>query len=307
MTDYGHALLFGTFLTPQVQHPQEVIQLALLTERAGLDLVTFQDHPYQPGFLDTWTLLCYLASKTQRVRLSGNVIDLPSRPPAVLARAAASLDLLSAGRFELGIGAGRFWDAIAAMGGPRRHPAEAVQALSEAIDIIRGIWDVSAPGEVRLDGEFYRVQGARRGPKPAHKISIWVGAMKPHMLRLTGEKGDGWLPGLPWMTLDDLATGNHIIDEAAMAAGRDPREIRRLVNIAGSFTTTHRGFLQGPQEQWIEELLPLVLEKGFSAFILMDDEPRAIERWGGEVAPALREAVARERKLSIVDRSSPTS
>ena len=296
MSDYGHDLLFGTFITPQNQRPQDVVELAQLTELAGLDLVTFQDHPYQSTFLDTWTLLSYVAAQTQRVRLSGNVLDLPSRPPAVLARAVASLDLLSSGRVELAIGAGRFWDAIEAMGGPRRTPGEAVEALGEAIDIIRGIWDVSAPGGVRVEGQHYRVSGAMRGPRPAHDISIWVGALKPRMLRLIGEKADGWLPGLPWMTMDDVDVSNRIIDEAAAAAGRDPRAIRRLVNIAGAFTTAKRGFLQGPPRQWVEELLPLVLEKGFTAFILMEDDSRAIERWGREVVPALREAVARERR-----------
>src|ERR671934_368660 len=135
MPDYGHDLLFGTFITPLNQRPQDVVALAKLTERAGLELVTFQDHPYQPAFLDTWTLLTWVAAKTERVRLSGNVLNLPLRPPAVLARAAASLDLLSGGRFELGLGAGAFWDAIEAMGGPRRSPADAVRSLGEAIDI----------------------------------------------------------------------------------------------------------------------------------------------------------------------------
>ena len=104
MTDYGHDLIIGTFITPQNKSPQDVVALAKLTERAGLDLVTFLDHPYHPGFLDTWTLLSYIAAVTEQVRLSAYVLNLPSRPPGVLARAAASLDLLSGGRVELGIG-----------------------------------------------------------------------------------------------------------------------------------------------------------------------------------------------------------
>src|ERR671934_587053 len=130
MPDYGHDLLFGTFITPLNQRPQDVVALAQLTERAGLDLVTFQDHPYQPAFLDTWTLLTWVAAQTERVRLSGNVLNLLFRPAAVLARAAASLDRLSGGRFELGLGAGApFADAVEAMGGPRRTPGESVEAL----------------------------------------------------------------------------------------------------------------------------------------------------------------------------------
>ena len=218
MTDYGHELTFGTFVTPQNQRPQDVVALAQLTERAGLDLVTFQDHPYQPAFLDTWTLLSWVAAKTERVRLSGNVLNLPLRPPAVLARAAASLDLLSGGRFELGLGAGAFWDAIEAMGGPRRSPRETREALSEAIDVIRAIWDAAAERRgVYVDGRHYRVQGAKRGPAPAHDISIWIGALKPGMLRLIGEKADGWLPSLAYLQDGDLGRGNRIIDDAAAA------------------------------------------------------------------------------------------
>src|SRR5918997_104656 len=300
MADYRHNLEFGTFITPQSRRPQDVVALAQLSERAGLDLVTFQDHPYQPAFLDTWTLLSWVAAQTEGVRLSGNVFTLPRRPPAVLARAAASLDLLSGGRFELGLGAGAFWDAIEAMGGPQRTPGQAVDALEEAIDVIRAIWDVSGRAGVRVDGEHYSVWGAKRGPEPAHDISIWLGAVKPRMLRLIGRKADGWIPpSLPYLIQGDLEgeleRGNRIIDEAALAAGREPREIRRLFNISGAFTTSRQGLLQGPPEQWVEDLLPLVLEHGFSTFILITDDPRMIEVFAGEVAPALREAVANER------------
>jgi alkanesulfonate monooxygenase SsuD/methylene tetrahydromethanopterin reductase-like flavin-dependent oxidoreductase (luciferase family) len=296
MADYGHELQFGTFITPGNQHPDQVVALAQLTEAVGLDLVTFQDHPYQPAFLDTWTLLSWVAAQTQTVHVSANVVNLPLRPPAVLARAAASLDLLSGGRVELGLGAGAFWDAIEAMGGPRRTPGESVNAIGEAIDVIRAIWDPSEQRGVNIDGEHYRVQGAKRGPRPAHEIEIWLGAIKPRMLRLAGAKADGWLPTFPFLKLDDLERGNAIVDEAALAAGRDPRQIRRLVNLGGAgFSATKRGFLNGPPEQWVQELLPFVLEHGFSTFIVMGDDPRAIELYGAEVAPALREAVDVER------------
>ena len=117
MTDYGHDLLFGTFATPSAHGARQVVDLAVTADRAGLDLVTFQDHPYQPAFLDTWTLLSYVAARTERVHLAPNVLNVPLRPPAVVARSAASIDLLSAGRFDLALGAGGFWDAIEAMGG----------------------------------------------------------------------------------------------------------------------------------------------------------------------------------------------
>ena len=282
MADYGHDLVFGTFLTPQNADPHAPVALARLSEQAGLDLVTFQDHPYQPAFLDTWTLLSYVAAQTAKVKLSGNVINLPLRLPAHLARQAASLDLLSGGRFELGLGAGAFWEAIEAMGGPRRTPADAVEALSEAMDIIRATWDAATRGGVFTDGAHYSVRGGKRGPEPAHDIGIWLGAYKPRMLRLTGEKADGWLPSLSYLRPGDLQRGHAIIDQAAARAGRDPHEIRRLLNI-------------GPQDATLDTLLPLALEQGISTFILGTDDPHAIQVWGQEIAPALREAVRAER------------
>ena len=102
--DYGHPLEFGAFITPAHESAETVVELARLAERVGLDLVTFQDHPYQRRFLDTWTLLSYVAGRTERVRLAANVLNLPLRPPAVVARAVASLDILSGGRADSGSG-----------------------------------------------------------------------------------------------------------------------------------------------------------------------------------------------------------
>ncbi|MEJ1089871.1 LLM class flavin-dependent oxidoreductase [Microbacterium sp. Mu-80] len=297
MTDYGHELLFGTFITPTNQVPQHAVQLAQASEAAGLDLATFQDHPYQPGFLDTWTLLSYVAAQTSSIRLSGNVINLPLRGPAVLARAAASLDLLSGGRIELGLGAGGFWDPIVAMGGDRLAPGESVTALEEGIDIIRGIWDAGNPERLVVDGKHHQVVGAKRGPAPAHDIEIWLGALKPRMLRLIGRKADGWLPSLGYMKgLDQLTDSNARIDDAAVGAGRDPRDIRRLVNVNGRFAAEpSQQLLVGPPAQWAEQLAVLALEYGMSTFILAGDDPNAIALFGQEVAPATRALVTAER------------
>ena len=299
MTDYGHELKFGTFITPQNQRPDVVLGLAQLTEQVGLDLATFQDHPYQSRFLDTWTLMSYVAAQTERISVAPNVINLPLRPPAVLARSAASLDLLSGGRFELGLGAGAFWDAIEAMGGRRLAAGQAVDALSEAIDIIRGVWDVEERRGLRVHGTYYQVDGMTRGPAPAHDVKIWLGAYKPRMLRLTAQKADGWLPSLGYMTLDKLAEGNAIINEATLAAGRTPQDVRRLLNVNGTFVNSNEGFLAGPPGQWIEQLTELALTYGISTLILGGDDATAIQIFGEEVAPAVRELVVAARGTSI--------
>src|SRR4051794_28127589 len=237
-------LEFGAFVTPSAATPDDVVALARLSEAVGLDLVTVQDHPYQPGFLDTWTLLSYVAARTDVVRLAPNVLNLPLRTPLVVARSAASLDLLTGGRVELGLGAGAFWDAIEASGGRRLTPGQAVDALEEALQVIREVWATGRAGGVRVEGEHYRVVGAKRGPEPAHDVGIWLGALKPRMLRLTGRAADGWLPSLPYLPggPSDLDALNAYIDEGAVDAGRSPAAIRRLLNVSGSFTATGTGF-----------------------------------------------------------------
>ena len=293
MGDYGHDLSFGIFVTPKADTAGHVLRLARRAEAAGLDWVSVQDHPYQPAFLDAWTLLTAIAATTERVSVFPNVVNLPLRPPAVLARAVASLDILSGGRAELGIGTGAFWDAIAAMGGPRRSPRESVQALREAIAVIRALW---TPGRgARLAGEHYSLAGAKPGPFPVHDVGIWVGGYKERMLRLTGELADGWLPSSPYAPPERLAAMNAVIDAAAAEAGRQPAVVRRIYNIAGSFDGGGGAFLQGPPKVWAEQLAGLALDEGMSGFVLMVDDAATLERFAAEVAPAVRDLVAAER------------
>ncbi len=286
-TSASDEILFGAFLTPSAASPETVVGLARLAEQSGLDLVSVQDHPYQPAFLDTWTLLSYLAAATTTVRLVPNVLNLPLRPAPVLARAAASLDVLSGGRVELGIGAGGFWDPIVAMGGARLSPGESVEALEEAIAVLRALWDTGHRGVLRAGGRHHHVEGAKPGPPPAHPIGLWVGAYGPRMLALTGRLGDGWIPS--WAYLEngvaDLDAGNARIDAAATDAGRDPRSVRRVLNIDPSLTGADA----------VERLADLVLAHGVTGLVLATDDPVALARFGEDTAPAVRERVAAER------------
>lgn len=297
MSDYGHRLLFGTFVTPTNDPPAQPVEQAVVADRAGLDLVTFQDHPYVPRFHDTWTLLSYTACRTERVHLAANVTNLPLRQPAVLARAVASLDLLSGGRVELGIGAGAFWDGVVGMGGPRRTPGESIEALEEAITVIRALWNVDDTGLLKMAGDHYQVDGAKRGPAPAHDVGIWVGAYQPRILRLVGRLADGWLPSVQYLAggITDLGAMNRRIDDAATDAGRQPRDIRRLLNITGRFTGSGSGFLHGPPYQWADELADVALGYGVSAFLLASDDTATTERYAAEVVPAVRDLVEAER------------
>jgi alkanesulfonate monooxygenase SsuD/methylene tetrahydromethanopterin reductase-like flavin-dependent oxidoreductase (luciferase family) len=299
-TDYGHDLLFGTFVTPTNHPTHRAVEQAVVADRAGLDLVSFQDHPYLPSFHDTSTLLAYAAARTDQIHLSANVTNLPLRPPAVLARATATLDRLSGGRIELGLGAGAFWDGVAAMGGPRRSPGESIEALDEAIAIIRGIWNTEDTGVLSVRGKHYDVHGAKRGPAPAHPVGIWVGAYKPRILRLVGRAADGWIPSIQYLQngLPELTGMNRHIDEAARAAGREPGDVRRFLNIGGQFASEGRGFLQGPPSQWAEELTEVALTYGTSGFVLASDDSTLTQTFAAEVAPAVRKLVSDARGTS---------
>lgn len=296
MPDYGQDIEFGYFPIPNASDWPELLRIARLADELGLDLAGIQDHPYQVRYLDTWTLLTAIAAQTSRIRLFPDVANLPLRPPAVLAKAAATLDIISDGRFELGIGAGGFWKPIQAMGGPNRTPGESVSALEEAIQIIRLMW--SDERSARFDGEFYSLSGARPGPPPAHPIGIWVGAYGPRMLNLIGRLADGWVPSYPYASLEQLPEMNARIDEAAAGAGRNPSDIRRIYNLGGTITNGESsGFLEGPIDQWVDDLTGLAIEHGMDSFILWsnDDPETQIRQFAEQIAPAVRENVARHR------------
>ena len=277
--DYGRPIEFGYSIIPLASEYPSLAGTARVADELGFDLLGIQDHPYQWRFLDTWTLISVLAAQTSRIRLFPDVANLPLRPPAVLAKAVASLDVISGGRTELGLGAGGFWQAIGAMGGPIRDPGDSISALEEAIQVTRLIW--SGNRGLRFNGNFYSLNGVNSGPRPAHKVEIWLGVYKPRGLALTGRLADGWLPSnLPPPVLAD---GHARIDEAAAKAGRQPSEIRRLYNIGGQIT-------EGA-------LTELALEHGMDTFILWfeGDVESQLRQFAAEVAPAVRRNVARAR------------
>lgn len=296
MTDYGRELEFGVSAEPLADPPDHAARIARAADRAGLDLVGIQDHPYQRRFLDTWTLISTLVPVTERVRFFPDVANLPLRPPAMLAKAAASLDVLSGGRVEVGLGAGAFWDAIVAMDGPRRSPAEAVRSVEEAIQVMRLVW--SEERSLRFDGEIYGLNGMRPGPRPVHDIGIWVGAAGPRMLNLVGRLADGWVPSLFWAPPERLPELHERIDAGAAEAGRKPAEIKRVYNLSGRIGGEGDGLLEGPASTWTSQLTRFALESGMDTFIYWptEDHERQVEVFANEVVPAVREAVAKERR-----------
>jgi len=289
----AHPIQFGYFLTPDATDYPEVLRRARLCDAAGYDLIGIQDHPYQSRFLDTWTLLAVLAGQTERVRFFPDVVNLPLRPPAVLAKAAASLDVMSGGRVELGLGAGAFWEGIHALGGEKRTPGEAVRALEEAIHVIRLLW--SGRRGVKFEGQFYQLRGAHSGPVPAHPMGIWLGALGPRMLNLTGRLADGWVPSSSYVPPAELPAMQARIDEGAAEAGRDPAAIRRVYNVMGHIGDGPSAEpFQGPVAQWVDELTGLAVDSHMDTFVIGLPEPPGdqLERFIHEIAPRVRENAA---------------
>jgi alkanesulfonate monooxygenase SsuD/methylene tetrahydromethanopterin reductase-like flavin-dependent oxidoreductase (luciferase family) len=304
--DYGHSLEFAYFLTPDAGDPEAVLETARLADGLGYDLLGVQDHPYQPRHLDTLSLLATILAQTETVRVFADVGNLPLRPPAVLAKAAATLDLLSGGRFELGIGAGGFLDAAHAMGAPALSPGDSLAALEEGVAVMRSMWTGERRG-LRFDGRYYQLGGVHPGPTPAHAIQVWIGSNKPRALALTGRVADGWVsPLMSYKPPREAAEGNRAIDRVARAAGRDPREIRRIYNIPGAITATTPTpatdadqAIVGTPEHWADVLTHLATDLGFSTFVLASPpDPRTLTSFIQDVAPEVRERVAQRRASS---------
>jgi alkanesulfonate monooxygenase SsuD/methylene tetrahydromethanopterin reductase-like flavin-dependent oxidoreductase (luciferase family) len=293
--------LFGANIDPTATDAQEPFRRARLADENGLDLITIQDHVYNRHHLENWTLLSALAATTRRVHLGSNVLTTPLRPPAVLAKMAATLDVISGGRAELGIGAGAYEAGIKAFGGPTGSSGERYRAFKESLEIIRGLL-ASNGDSFTYEGEFYQVKGARFGPPPAHPMRIWTGAVGPSMLELTGRLADGLLISNIYIPVERLEWVNQRLDEGAAQAGRSPLDIRRGYDLMGVIeldeTRYERkpGQLHGPVEHWVAEIVRLYYEHRQDTFIvwpIAGDEARQIEVFAREIVPEVKKNLNR--------------
>jgi alkanesulfonate monooxygenase SsuD/methylene tetrahydromethanopterin reductase-like flavin-dependent oxidoreductase (luciferase family) len=282
---------FGLNVDPNAGGLAIAGRIAAIADASGLDYVGVQDHPYNSEFTDTLTMITWLAARTGSVRFFPNVANLPLRPPAMLAKQSATIDLLSGGRFELALGAGAFADGIAGMGGPRRSAGQAREALSEAIDIIRASW---AGQPFSYQGTYYQAPSVAPGPRPAHDIRLWLGVIGPRAARLVGAKADGWSVSAPYVPPAALPQLNEIITAAAREAGRDPGQLTRLYNVMGLITPEDRDAFNGPVERWVRTLTTLHTESQMNAFVFWPsgDRERQSAIFAEQVVPAARAALA---------------
>jgi alkanesulfonate monooxygenase SsuD/methylene tetrahydromethanopterin reductase-like flavin-dependent oxidoreductase (luciferase family) len=298
----ANAPFFGLNIDPTTRDLDLILRLSAYADDAGLNFVSIQDHPYIPHFLETWTLLTAIGARTQQVRLLPNVLCLPLRPPAVLAKAAATLDLITGGRVELGLGTGAFWDGIASYGGPVREAGEAVDALEEAMKVTRAIWQRPSTSGVTLPGEHYALHDAKAGPAPAHDIGIWLGAIGPRMQRLTGTHADGWIVSTGYIPPERVPAMQATIDRAARESGREPSAIRRAYNVSAVITDgdvdtsrVRAGTLVGNSEDLAREIARFATDLGMDTFLFRaaaGDVEQQAERFATQVVPKVRELLA---------------
>ncbi len=267
------------------------VAAACRAERLGFDFVSASDHPADahPSH-ETWTMLTWIAARTTRIRIATRVLGLPFRPPAIVAKMAATLADLSGGRLVLGLGAGASDPEIASLGLTERTPREKVDALDEAIQVIRGLW--TRPG-FTFSGAAFHVTRADLEPKPAQPIPIWLGTFGPRALSLTGRLADGWIPSYSYAPPETIPAMLDRIHTAAECAGRDPSAITRIYNVevhVGDRVADVPGAVTGTPAAITEQLLGF-LALGFDGVNLKVgglDSPSAVELLAHEVLPALR-------------------
>jgi alkanesulfonate monooxygenase SsuD/methylene tetrahydromethanopterin reductase-like flavin-dependent oxidoreductase (luciferase family) len=293
---------FGLGLECGVHQVTEMLDHARRADDAGLDIVSVSDHPYFADRLDAYAALGFVLGATTSI--SGAVImtNLLSRPAPVLARTVTGLSTISGGRVVLGVGAGGMWEEIVALGVPRLSPAARIRALEEAITVIRALSGGGDP--VTFEGEFYQVSDLE--PAAAPTPPIWVGALGPKNLAVTGRNADGWIPGhlADWRS-PLVAESRPIVDEAAASAGRDPIDVDTIYNVSGRIarnslpeTRDDEGrWIGGGVTQWVEELTLAVLEHRAAAFIYLvppgdSIDDATLSLWTHEVVPAVRVAIA---------------
>jgi len=282
---------FGVSIVPSASGRSDPVAEARRAEELGFDLVSIWDHPVgdRPSF-ETWTLLTWIAARTQRIGLATNVLGLPFRLPALTAKMAETLDRLSGGRVTLGLGGGGNDREIAGLGGPVRTPGEKVEALEEGLEIVRGVWSRTP---FSLDGRHYRMEDAAIEPKPGRPIPVWLGTYGPRALELTGRLADGWIPSMPYLPPRVARSRMDVVRAAAERAGRDPDGLDYAYNVGvrvgGPPPDDPERQVAGEPDEVVERLLELT-ELGFTVLNLWLGGRRdeQLRRFGTEVMPALR-------------------
>lgn len=280
---------FGYNLSTAVEPGADPAADAREAEALGYDFVCASDHLHgtHPTH-ETWTYLTWVAAATSRVQVVPNVLGLPYRAPAVLAKMAESLQRLSGGRLVLGYGAGGMDAEFAAFGLDVRAPGAKVEALGDALTILHGTWDRTP---FTHEGRQLSVRDAAIEPKPVQPIPVWIGGNGPKVLALTGRLADGWLPSVPFAPPEVIPERSAIVLRAAEAAGRAREDLTFVYNvgIAVGARRDDPSLVSGSAEE-VAERLAAFGDLGFDAINVWPAGNAAEQRHriAEEVLPLLR-------------------
>jgi len=289
------ALRFGLDISTSAAADADPVADARAAEDLGFDFVSASDHPSgtHPTY-ETWTMLTWIAAATSRVQVATRVLGVPYRSPAMVAKMAESLDRLSGGRLILGLGGGASDEEFRSYGLAVRPPREKVDALAEAVRVIRGLW---TQPRLTFEGTHYRTDDAPLEPKPTRPIPIWLGTFGRRSLAITGELADGWIPSLDHAGGPDrIADLHRQVADAARAAGRNPADLTYACNLTVRVTDdgdSTQADIAGSIDAVAKQLADLAAI-GFDAFNLMpvgDGRTRQVDLLATGVVPRTRQAV----------------
>ena len=277
--------------------PEAIVRVAEEAERIGLASVwTFERllrpiAPVSPGHgippttlpdfyasvYDPLETLAYVAAKTTTIRLSTSVLDALFHPPVVLARRIATLDQLSGGRLDIGLGQGLIPQEFEAAGIPMRRRGAGYE---EHIAAMRAVW---APDPVQFDGRFYQIAESQIGPKPVQPGGppLLAGAVLPAGIERIARMGLGFNVNVMTPDLADLQTAIESFRQAAEKAGRDPGSLPVVVRVNGNVTadrstrpsSIERGLLTGTVAKVGDDLDKLQGLNVDQVFWQMDTQP----------------------------------
>jgi alkanesulfonate monooxygenase SsuD/methylene tetrahydromethanopterin reductase-like flavin-dependent oxidoreductase (luciferase family) len=293
--DYDHPVRFGIFPSPRADFSQETLHMARVADEAGFDLVGIQDHPYQRRFLDTWALMGFVLAKTDRVTVFPDVANLPLRPPRMMAKHAATLDHLSGGRFDLGLGWGSVPAELATFGLLPEPAAVRSQRLEETLEILELLFT----GEtVDYDGRHYQLHGAQQRPRPlAGRVPVLIGGIGETLtLPLVRRFADWW--NCPSYGISRLEEVRPLVGDVkvstqhpiGLAVGHTDRA--DVVALAEKRFGNWGGLIAGTPDEVAAELAREAAI-GVELFLVPFSDfgtVETIERFGREVMPAVRAA-----------------
>lgn len=283
----GEQLRFG-ICTDQNLPWETLVRRWRLYEDLGFDSVWDCDHFVQPSrphgpYFEGWTLLAGLAAVTSRIRIGVLVTCNTFRHPALLAKEAVTVDHISNGRLQLGLGAGWYEPEHTMYGIDFPSPGQLIERFEEAVEIIDRLLRSEV---VTFDGKHYSLREAEFRPGPVQKPRppLTIGAHGPRMLKLCARYADAWNS---FGSVDEIRARNRVLNEKCAEVGRDPAEIARSLYLWAA---------ESDDDPWssidaFQDVVGRYREAGINEFII--DQPReeqmaVLERVAAEVIPALR-------------------